>query len=565
MSTPKEQALAAELDALRLENKRLARKASMMQSIIDRSRASAAAKSSLSASIMAEKSRQERFMALLLENCPEIMLLFDWSRRFAYCTRSFLTRMRLRSFGLIYGRTYHDVFAHFADDDWIARFDAAYHAVVTTKEIQCISEDADMGLSGNVRTYSIHLAPMLDNTGQVEGVLALFHDQTDVTRAKEAAIDANNAKSDLFEAISRKIYRPVLAVDDCCGRLADTALTPEQADSVAGIRGAVETLLPLVTKVIDFSQLDAGKLTLEADYFDLVAALSSLRDRYALRFRRKGIAFTCSFAPTLPAVAFGDRERILRILVSLLDNALQHTQAGHVTLRAAPQGSGEIVIAVEDTGSGIREEDIPFLFLPYEQLSAAAVSSSSFGEGLGLPVAYLLCQLMGGTIDVHSAFGKGSVFTVRLPLPAGPATESAAQALPTLAAPDARVLVVDDIDANLLVADSMLGSFAVTCQSAHSGAQALEMLAKEAFDLVLMDCAMPDMDGMEATQRLRQSPGPNSGVPVIALHADAQAERRSILLACGFNDVLSKPIDRAAMVECLLRWLPPEKVRQEPS
>jgi CheY-like chemotaxis protein len=212
---------------------------------------------------------------------------------------------------------------------------------------------------------------------------------------------------------------------------------------------------------------------------------------------------------------------------------------------------------VEDTGIGIREEAIPRLFTAFEQLDLVR-NKNVVGTGLGLVITKRLCSMMKGSIDIKSVYGEGSVFTIRLPLKIGAVADLPQQiiSLINFTAPDARVLLVDDIEINLEVAGFLLSTFEIKPDMARSGRGAVALAGENRYDLILMDHMMPEMDGMEAARIIRTMERPNADVPIVALTANAVSGAKEMFLGNGFTGFLSKPMDRISLAEGLLRWLP---------
>jgi CheY-like chemotaxis protein/anti-sigma regulatory factor (Ser/Thr protein kinase) len=340
-----------------------------------------------------------------------------------------------------------------------------------------------------------------------------------------------------------------------------TELTEEQKGYVNTIRSSSQVLLNLINDILDFSKIEADKLELVNDYFRLPALLDRLKNIFELLFAEKDLTFSCVFAEDLPGVIYGDEKRINQVISNLLSNALKYTRAGGVTLRVSAEGESGVVIGVEDTGIGIKEDALPKLFTAFEQLDLVR-NKNVQGTGLGLAITRRLCHMMNGSISVTSEYNKGSVFTIRLPLQRGteadlPEEKKAADAF---TAPDARVLLVDDIDINLEVAAFTLSSFGITAETASGGHEAVEKARANTYDIIFMDHMMPDMDGMEATKSIRSLGGYNAAVPIIALTANVVGGAKEAFLSGGFNGLLPKPMESDVLAEALLRWLPAELI-----
>jgi CheY-like chemotaxis protein/anti-sigma regulatory factor (Ser/Thr protein kinase) len=283
---------------------------------------------------------------------------------------------------------------------------------------------------------------------------------------------------------------------------------------------------------------------------------------FELMFQRKNIDFISEFSDDLPDVVYGDDKRIRQILTNILNNALKYTNNGKVIFRVQENTDGQIRFEVEDTGIGIREDAIPRLFSAFEQLDLAR-NKGVIGTGLGLAITKKLCTFMHGSIEVESEYNKGSCFIVQLPLEVGSAKDLPIEDRKDsvqFKAPTAHVLIVDDIEINLQIAAYMLESFDITSDFAQSGLQAIEKVAARHYDIVFMDHMMPVMDGIEATKIIRSMEGFGKDIPIVALTANAVRTAISKFLSAGLNDFLSKPIDIMALSQCLLKWLPQDKI-----
>ncbi|MDR0929156.1 MAG: response regulator [Oscillospiraceae bacterium] len=558
--------LQAALKQAQTENRKLNRELMVLQGTMRRYQHSATAQANLSAIIAADKSKQEKYMNLLLENCPDSILLFDQEGRLMYCTDVFLKRLRITGFGLLDSRPYEEVFARFVSPEWIARFSVAYRRAMAEQVTVLIDETINIEHYGVPRHYKIHIAPMLDERQRPEGALVLFHDLTEIIEAKESAERANNAKSDFLATVSHEIRTPMNAILGISDMLERTVLDDAQRSYLAGIQQSSNVLLNLINDILDFSKIEAGRLELIGEYFSLSDMLEQLRSMFRVMFRQKRIEFICEFAPDLPAVIHGDEKRIRQVLTNILTNAMKYTEAGRVVLNARVDERRRLYFSVADTGIGIRKDDLPRLFRSFEQLDKVK-NKQVIGTGLGLAITRKLCELMQGSIQVESEYGIGSVFTVVLPMRIGTVADLPAEEKGDIAftAPTASVLLVDDIEINLMVAAAMLEVYGIQAVQAINGKQALELAAKTAFDLIYMDHMMPGLDGIETTHALRASGGRSANTPVVALTANAVSGAKEMFINNGFNGFLAKPVDRFALAASLLKWLPPRKIIREES
>jgi CheY-like chemotaxis protein len=305
--------------------------------------------------------------------------------------------------------------------------------------------------------------------------------------------------------------------------------------------------------------MEADRLELYAHPFELRALADELEHLLAPPARAKGVGFSIDLDPALPAGVEGDRQRLSQILLNLGTNAVKFTDRGCVRLAlraaAAPDGVARIEFSVSDTGIGMNAEALSRLFTPFTQFAAAQTHRGG-GTGLGLVIARKLVNLMGGEISVFSEAGKGSTFSFAIELPVAPLASSTStkgiRKLNSLA-----VLVAEDNTVNQTVVAAMLKALGHRATLATNGREALELLTRADYDAVLMDCNMPEMDGLEATRRLRggDSGARDARIPVIALTANAMDGDREASLAAGMDDFLAKPVTIASLRAALEKAL----------
>ena len=392
--------------------------------------------------------------------------------------------------------------------------------------------------------------------------LLTVHEQDRLRMEKQAAESANRAKSAFLAMMSHEIRTPMNAIMGNAQLLGDSVLAPDERESVETIETAGSALLSLINDVLDFSKIEADRMELDRTGFAPVALVESVVKLFGINARGKGIGLAAQIDPAMPAILAGDPLRLRQVLSNLVGNAIKFTASGGVTVKASVVAIADdetrLRFEVTDTGIGIDDEGRKRLFAPFVQVDAATTRKFG-GTGLGLAISKRLVGLMGGQIGVDSTVGAGSTFWFTVALAkATPAEISAVQTAnqPVEKNTDiigAHVLVAEDNLPNKRLIERLLARLGVDAEIVGNGVDAVAAARGKAFDLILMDCHMPELDGFDATREIRAG---GSSIPIIALTADAMSGDREVCIEAGMDDYLAKPIVTAELIRTLRRWLP---------
>ena len=416
--------------------------------------------------------------------------------------------------------------------------------------------------------YCLLLVDMTENHKLVEELVV----------AKEHAESANKAKSAFLSNMSHEIRTPMNAVVGMTEILLREQHSPKETGYLHNIKNSGLALLTIINDILDFSKIESGKLEIVEEEYYPASMLSDLKMIFQNRIGEKKIDLQFDIDSELPVKLYGDSMRLRQIIINIGNNAIKFTEKGYVRLEMRVQErTGEdirLFVSVKDSGQGIREEDLKKLFGAFSQVDTKK-NHKKEGTGLGLSISKQLVELMGGTIEVKSEYGQGSEFyftlcqKVRSGETVGESWENAAdmgtetpEDYREFTAPDAKVLIVDDNEINREVAVLLLEPLQMQIDTAENGAEALDMIQKKHYDLVLMDHWMPVMNGVEATMALRKLEGEYyRKLPVLALTADAMEESKEEFYAAGMNDFVAKPIEMKEICIKLKSWLPKELMK----
>jgi PAS domain S-box-containing protein len=498
------------------------------------------------AHLFAAAQRERQYFEVLVRNSPVAIVVLDLEHRVLSCNPGFEE---------LYGYTQDEVIGKNLDD-LITTAESREQAVSYTRKASAHELVKGFGQrrrkDGTLVDVEVLAVPVVID-GERVGMMGLYHDVTELLAARKASEEANTAKSRFLANMSHELRTPLNAIIGYSEMLEEEATDrghPDYAPDLQKIRAAGRHLLALINDVLDLSKIEAGKMELHLETFELVPAIETVASTVAPLIEKNGNALRLELAPDLGAMR-GDLTRVRQILFNLLSNASKFTERGTITLRAAPEGA-RLCFTVADTGIGMTGEQLGRLFQAFSQAEAATASKYG-GTGLGLAISRMFCEMMGGEITAASTPGVGTTFTVRLPREV-PAEPDAAGVAPARSGepdrPAGKVLVIDDDPTARQLLGRMLQKEGFLVIEAASGEEGLALARAERPDIITLDVLMPGLDGWGVLAALKRDPTLASIPVVMATITDD----RQLGFSLGAVDYLSKPIDRADLREILARY-----------
>jgi PAS domain S-box-containing protein len=457
----------------------------------------------------------------------------------------------------------------------LTMLDSGYHPLEFFEDMSAVLKQGKVW-SGTIQSQAkdgtlfwgdTTISPIKNSRGKIIECISIRRDITDLLEARKEADRANQAKSEFLAMMSHELRTPMNAILGMAQLLKSTELNELQRDYITSVTDGGEMLMTVLNDILDLSKIEAGKLQIETINVDVRHAVDRLERLWEPNAKDKGIKFICEIDDNVPSVIRGDITRIRQVVYNLLSNAVKFTPKGEVKLRVFAeetcQDRAKISFSVSDTGVGISQEAISRLFTSFEQADKS-VSRKFGGTGLGLAISKKLAELMGGNISVTSTLGEGTCFifcieaetvscvtwdkdTQPKPVKNNDKTKSNRKAKKL------RILAAEDNALNQKVLTAFLKPLGHELVIANDGVEALEQLATEHFDLILMDIQMPRKDGLATTKELRASSGLNANIPIIAMTANAMAGDREECLEICMNDYVPKPIDARVLFTAIAK------------
>ncbi|MBQ8138000.1 MAG: response regulator [Lachnospiraceae bacterium] len=419
---------------------------------------------------------------------------------------------------------------------------------------------------------------LYETVGELNTYIDKIKEEQKLREDLRVAKAASEAKSSFLSNVSHEIRTPinaVLGMDEMILRESNEKHIKKYA---MDIKNSGKTLLALINDLLDFSKIEAGKMEIIPVEYELSSVINDLINMVSSKASEKGLELKVDVDRNIPHVLFGDEIRVKQCILNILNNAVKYTQKGRVTMsftyRELSADEIALRVRVEDTGIGIKQEDLSKLYSPFERIEESR-NRTIEGTGLGMSIVKQLLDMMGSRLEVKSVYGEGSDFSFEIiqkvvsKEPIGDFNETYMKSLESMSeyrskfiAPDGRILVVDDTPMNLTVVKGLLKETLLRIDTAQSGAEAIEKVKEAKYDIIFMDQRMPEMDGTETLQKMKQMGEENKSKdsPVIILTANVVSGARESFIKAGFDDYLSKPIDTNKMESMIAKYLPDEKL-----
>ncbi|MDR1250005.1 MAG: response regulator [Treponema sp.] len=540
------------------ENTKVSQQLRRFQETLERNKLNALVSANLEAMWTAEQLKQEKYMRLLLENSPDMIILLNPEGRFVYCTNAFLREANIENFGLINGRFYRNVFDKFANPEWGVMLYEIFRTAVAERKSLTLQEQVDIRGDGRPRRYVIHFTPMINEAGGEEGAMLMFHDVEELAQAKERAEAASSAKSEFLANMSHEIRTPMNAIIGMTAIAKSSGELEKKDYCLNKIENASTHLLGVINDILDMSKIEANKLELSYAEFDFERMLIRVTNVVEFKVEEKQQNFFIDCDDDVPDCIVCDEQRLSQVITNLLSNAIKFTpNGGNITMNirktGEKDGSCTIQVEVRDTGIGISEEQRSQLFNSFVQADSS-ISRRFGGTGLGLAISKRIVEMMDGRIWVESELGRGSTFKFYFQAERGRGTKKSSAKRNVLQLDTLQALVVDDSEDLREYFLSMATKIGFRCDAAEGG-EAAEKLLEEGrrYDIFFVDWRMPGVNGVELTQTIRNTVGDKAIVIMISAVEWAKIEDEA--KSSGVNGFIPKPLFPSLIVDCLNQYL----------
>ena len=513
----------------------------------------------------------------ILEHSPYMFFAKDLSGRYIEVSNTFERYIQKRRQDIL-GKTDYDLMK----EEYADIFAEREREVLQTKEIKTYEDSYNRDGNGSTLWISTTRFAVYDEMGEVKGIWAIAHDTTALRQSsdkinelererliqnEQLALQASKLKSEFLANMSHEIRTPINGILGLNNLLRDTELTQEQREYVEGIHRSCGSLMSVINDILDLSKAEAGRVELEVSDMDVRSLMRDMETFFGPLAAEKKLYFAIDDRlQDADVVIKADYARLRQILTNLISNAVKFTFTGGVTLRCERKQSEQqdvLHFDIIDTGIGIEAKQIEKLFKPFSQADASTTRRFG-GTGLGLSISKNFVTLMDGKIGVESEVDKGSIFWIEIPFVLGDSEKLAASHTMVTTGTDGStkqqktltILVAEDNLMNQKVLVKTLEKLGHRPTAADNGLEALQLLQMNPyrFDMIFMDCAMPIMDGYEATKAIRALPHPIRDIPIIAMTANALSSEREHVLQVGMNDYMSKPFRKDDLIKMIARW-----------
>lgn len=479
-----------------------------------------------------EYEQQSVFLRSFLDSSPDLVYYRDETGKFSGCNRAMELLTGLSEKQLI-GLTPNDIYSKEIAEKVIETDDKVFrHNVSLTYEQWLVYPD------GRKACFEVRKVPFYALDGKRHGLMGFGRDITERKRYQDALEKASRDKTTFISTISHELRTPLNGIVGLSRILLDTELNAEQLKYLRTIYVSATTLGYIFNDVIELDKIERRKTQLDVSPVDLFNFLADLENLSGLLVEPKGLTFKLEYSNELPQFIMTDGTRLRQILWNLIGNAVKFTSEGGIVVRVRKEGQDHFYFEVEDSGIGIPKEEIDKIFAMYYQVPSQHGGRPATGTGIGLAISQRLAQAMGGDIFVKSEVGKGTTFIVFIKATSAVKEEPQKEELPS---PHLRVLLVEDIELNVIVARSVLEKLGHTVDVAMTGTEALEKFKPGAYDLLLLDIQLPDMTGFDIAKQIRETYSAEQVPALVALTANVLKDKKEYL-ASGMDDVLSKPL-----------------------